>query len=87
MERLEPDALADRAPVFIATSMREARRIEALLSGHGIDYLVEVESLGTSLFGSPRHGAAFYVPAGQADFCREQITMAGLAHGVIEAPA
>jgi hypothetical protein len=69
--------------VFLTPSLREARRVEAVLEGHGVDFVVRVEPCGTTLFGSPRHGAAFYVRAGQADYCRVQLTAAGMELGVI----
>ncbi len=88
MARVEREALKDQklSRVFLATSMAEARQAESLLAGRGLNYVVEVEAWGTSLFGSVRHGAMFYVDAGQADYCRRQLTDAGLEIGVVDDP-
>lgn len=84
MARVEPDALADPEQVYIAASMREARKVEALLTGRGVNYATQVEVLGrSSLFGSLRHGAAFYVDAGQADYCRSALAEGGLSQGLV----
>ena len=72
--------------MYLATSLGEARRVEALLTARGVDYATEVEALDrTTLFGSIRHAAAFYVHASQAEYCRHTLAQAGftdgLAHG------
>lgn len=85
MARVESDDLHDPEPVFIAGSLRAARNVEEWLTTAGVDYSVEVEPIGRSLlFGSVRMGAAFYVAASQAAYCRQQLTAAGFAQGVIE---
>jgi len=85
MARIEADALEDPEPIYVATSLRGARRAEALLTSRGVDYVVQVESLGrTTLFGTMRHGAGFYVSAGQAAYCRTILREANLSQGVIE---
>ena len=49
------------------------------------DYVVQVEELGrTTLFGTMRHGAGFYVPAGQAWECRTLLAGVGLSHGIVD---
>jgi hypothetical protein len=74
--------LEELAPVFIATTLKEAKRVEhALLDVH---YVVEVEPYSRSLFGTLRYGATFYVVAGQADYCRSRLVTAGLHRGVID---
>jgi len=79
MPCVEPDDLHEPEHVCTASSIREARRIEALLTGRGVDYVVQVEEIGRSiLFGTPRHGAAFYVAATQADYCRSVLAEEGL---------
>ena len=86
MARVDPDSLADAERVFIAASLTEALRVENLLTLSGVDYAVHVEIFSTSLFGSPRNGAAFYVAAGQAAYCRSHLRAAGLGRGVVEDP-
>lgn len=82
MGRIEDDALPEGERVYAAVTLREARRIEETLTGHGIEYAVEVEELGrTPIFGSVRHGAVFYVRASQASFCRT--LLAAIGKGVI----
>lgn len=82
--RIEAEALRDPENIYLAASLRVARRVEALLTGYGIDYVVQVESLGRStLFGTPRHGAAFYVTAGQSAYCRTLLAEAGLSQGLV----
>jgi hypothetical protein len=59
--------------------------VEALLDARGINYVVQVEELGrTTLFGTMRHAAGFYVSAGQASYCREVLAEAGLTHGIVD---
>jgi hypothetical protein len=84
MARVEPEALSSQelAPVFIATTLKEAQRVEHALTD--VDYVVEVEPYSRSLFGTLRYGATFYVIAGQADHCRSRLMTAGLHRGVIE---
>jgi hypothetical protein len=85
---IDPDDLRDAEKIYLAASLREARQIEAVLTGHGVDYAVEVEELGrTTLFGSLRHGAGFYVTSAQAASCRSLLAHAGHSRGVIAAPA
>ena len=87
MPRLELEELPDPEQIFIAGSLRLARRAEEWLTTAGIDYVVKVEPFGRSLlFGSERMGAVFYVTATQADHCRQQLTAAGLGDGVVNIP-
>jgi hypothetical protein len=87
MPRLELEELSDPEQVFIAGSLRLARRAEEWLMTAGIDYVVKVEPFGRSLlFGTERMGAVFYVTATQAAHCREQLTAAGLGGGVVQLP-
>jgi len=84
MARIEADALPDPEQVYLAASLGEARKVEALLTARGVDYATQVETLGRStLFGSLRHGAGFYVNAGQAAYCREALALGGLADGIV----
>ena len=87
--RVEADVFTDRGgvAVFIAQTLREAQRVEALLSQRGVDYAVQVELFGYTLLGSARYGAMFYVTNGQAEYCRSTLVAAGLELGVIEEDA
>jgi hypothetical protein len=70
--RIEPDALSDPEQVYLAATLGEGRTIEALLTARGVSYATHVEVPGrTTLFGSLRHGAGFYVIAAQAEYCRD----------------
>ena len=87
MRLIDPDALRNAERVYLAASLTEARQVEQLLSGSGVDYVVQVEALGrTTLFGSLRHGAGFYVTSGQAAHCRSLLAGAGMARVVAEEP-
>jgi hypothetical protein len=62
--RLSAEEFAGREPrlLYIAKKLREAKHVEALLTGRGIDYLVETDTyLGGMVFVSERVGAFFYV--------------------------
>lgn len=85
MARIEADALPDPERIYIASSLRVAQRVEEWLTTAGVDYVVQVEAFGRSLlFSSLRVGAAFYVTSGQAAYCRQQLSAAGLGGGVVE---
>jgi hypothetical protein len=91
MPRIEPDALTDPEQVYLAATLREALRIEAVLTERGVNYATQVEVLGrTTLLRSLRHGAAFYVTAAQAEYCRHALAQAGFSSGIVhdaEAPS
>ena len=84
MARVEPEALTDRDPlrIYIAGRLAEAQQVEELLSGHGVEYVVQVEPYRTSILFGPRNGAAFYVADSQAEFCRQQLAAAGFERGL-----
>lgn len=85
MARIDPEALRDPEQVYLATSLGEAREVETLLTTNGVDYATQVELLGRStLFGSVRHGAGFYVTASHADYCRTALTHAGFSRGIVQ---
>lgn len=85
MARIEAGDLREPEPIFIAGSLRAARRAEEWLTTAGIEYSVEIEPIGRSfLFGSVRMGAAFYVTSSQAAYCRQQLAAAGFDRGIIE---
>lgn len=87
MARIEEEELPDAEQIFVAGSLRLARRAEEWLTAAGIDYVVKVEPFGRSLlFGTERMGAVFYVAASQADQCRQQLSAAGLGGGVLKIP-
>jgi hypothetical protein len=90
MARLDPDALVDQQSelIFIARNVREARRVEALLTDAGIDYEVAFEPfLHGGIFGVVTlTGLGFYVLSGQASFCRKLLEEHGLAVGLVEPP-
>ena len=86
MASVEPEQLRDPERILIARSLRLALRIEERLTMLGVDYAVQVESIGrTLLFRTERMGAVFYVNAGQATYCRDQLTAAGFGPDVVEA--
>jgi hypothetical protein len=81
---VEPEDLEDPERIFISRTLRQARKVEALLTQAGVHYVVQVEPYSRSiLFGTVRYGAAFYVAATQAVHCREQLVAAGFANGVV----
>ena len=85
MARIEPEHMRDPERIFIARTLRLALRVEEWLTTAGVDYAVHTESVGRSLlFGSERMGAVFYVTSGQALYCRQQLTAAGLGSGVVD---
>ena len=85
MARIEREDLPAAERIFIAASLRVARRVEEWLTSAGVDYAVQVEPIGRSvLFQAVRNGAAFYVTSAQAAYWREQLTAAGLNGVVVE---
>ena len=85
MPRIDIDQLRDPEQVYLASSLRLARRVEDLLNSRGVDFVVQVEELGRStLFGTMRHAAGFYVTAGQASYCRTLFAEAGMSHGIVD---
>jgi hypothetical protein len=83
--RQEPDffkgqALEDQelALVYVAKKLKEAQRLEEVLSGAGFDYLVEPDTYrGGVLFVSERVGAFFYVAPADDPAAREAMRRAG----------
>ena len=74
------------ARIYFAARLSEAQLVETELNKHSIDYAVEVESyLASAVFWLSEHkGAAFYVIAGQANFCGHVLREAGLTAGLLE---
>ena len=86
MTRVERGGIRDPERILVAGSLRLALQVEEWLTTAGVDYAIEVESIGRSLlFRTERMGAVFYVNAGQAAYCREQLTAAGFGRDVVEA--
>ncbi len=84
MARVEAEQLRDPELILIARSLRMAQRAEDWLTTAGIDYAVQIESVGRSLlFRTERIGAVIYVTSGQASYCREQLNEAGLGSAVV----
>ena len=88
MAKIDPEDFDDQQTelVFIARRVREAERVEALLTDEGIDYAIAFEPfLHGGIFGvTTLTGVGFYVLSGQARHCRELLEQRGLAVGVIE---
>ena len=64
--------------VYIAKRLREAKRLEELLTGAGIDYLVETDTYrGGFIFVSERVGAFFYVQPDAETACRSLLSEHG----------
>lgn len=75
------------AMVYVASRVNEGKRVEGILSAHGIDYAVDVEPFQSRTFGIfpvEYEGVGFYVLSGQADFCRRALREAGLVQGLVE---
>ena len=71
------------ARIYLAATVSEARRVEAVLDQLDVEYSVRVEPCGRTLFGSTRQGAAFFVDAAQADLCDAALVQAGLGAGIV----
>jgi hypothetical protein len=87
MPRVSIEAFSDKQvePVYVAATLREARRVEEVLTRQGIEYAVEVEPFVRYLFLLiPRvhAGATFYVLSDQRVFCRKALESAGLRVGL-----
>jgi len=84
MGHVDGEVLVEPEAVYVTVSLRDARKVEALLTARGVDYTVQAEEVGrTFLFGTPRHGAVFYASAAQAAYCREVLAQGGFRHGRI----
>ncbi len=79
--RCEPDHFGDQelALLYVAKKLKEALRLEELLTAAGIEYLVETDKYsGGVIFRSERVGAFFYVPPAHNSAARETLVRAGL---------
>jgi len=71
----EAFASSELALVYIAKRLKEAKRLEDLLTTAGVDYLVETDTYrGGFIFVSERVGAFFYVQPAAEAHCRELMT-------------
>lgn len=72
----------DAQLVFIARRLKDAMKLETVLTGAGIDYVVEADEYTAGfIFKSVRVGAFFYV----APEAREQAVAAMLENGFVPA--
>lgn len=70
-------------PLCLATKLEEAREIEEILDGAGIDYTFEIspvteQSVFGILFGANKKGVLFLVLAEQLEYCADLLQKAGL---------
>lgn len=77
------------APLCLASSPDEAKKIESVLDGAGIDYTFEITPiLNTSvfsiLFSTTKEGVMFIVPSEQYELCLKLFEEAGLSSLIIE---
>jgi hypothetical protein len=85
MPPVDPEAIPDPEPVALARTLRDAHRIEELLTHAGVLYTVQVEAYARSfLFGGVRQGAMFYVAGAQAAYCRARLADAGHHKSVVD---
>ncbi len=79
--RCEPDHFGDQelALLYVAKKLKEALRLEELLTAAGIEYLVETDKYsGGVIFRTERVGAFFYVAPAYAGAAREALARAGI---------
>lgn len=89
MALVDPENFDDQeiAIIYVASRVNEGKRVEQVLSAHGIDYAVDVEPFQSRILGIlpvEYEGVGFYVLSGQADFCRRALREAGLVTGLVE---
>lgn len=80
--RREPDFFGDQdlSLVYVAKKLRDALRLEKLLTDSGMDYLVEPDKYrGGVIFQSERVGAFFYVAPENDHAAREVMHRGGFA--------
>ena len=91
MARVVDDRLDDfdLELVFLAATVSEAEAAEELLTGSGIDYVLEFEEyLRPGVLGPiSLVGVGFSVIKGQAPFSRTLLQENGLAKGIVDAVA
>lgn len=75
-----------RTCIYVAARAAEARRVETVLTRHGIDYIVEIALSASRLRGllpMRYRGARFYVVPEQARVGRAALHAAGLTKGLV----
>jgi hypothetical protein len=78
--RQEPDHFEGQelVLVYVAKKLKEALRLEEVLTGAGFDYLVEPDTYrGGVVFASERVGAFFYVAPADNSGAREAMQLGG----------
>ncbi|HEY7333517.1 MAG TPA: hypothetical protein VH639_01445 [Bryobacteraceae bacterium] len=79
--RREPDHFGDTELdlLYIAKRLREALRLEKLLTDAGLDYLVEPDTYhGGVIFHQERIGAFFYVQPSDVEAARQVMAREGI---------
>lgn len=70
--------------VYIAGSVGEAQRVEALFAEEQIEYELAPCAFEHSLsFGGPHAGISFQVLSGQASYCRRILDERGFKKGIV----
>ena len=78
--RREPDHFGDQELdlLYVARRLKEALRLEEILTGGGLDYLVETDTYrGGVIFIGERVGVFFYVLPSDAGAARELLGRSG----------
>ena len=78
--RREPEHFGDQelALIYIAKRLKDALRLENLLTDAGLDYLVEPDKYsGGIIFQSERVGAFFYVAPDHEGVAKDTLTRGG----------
>ena len=78
--KCEPDHFGEEelALIYVAKKLKEALRLEQLLTESGIDYLVEPDKfVGGVMFKSERIGAFFYVAPANIGVAQEAMKRGG----------
>ena len=74
--RRDADYFGDRDMdlIYIAKRLKDALRLETVLTEAGLDYAVEADNyVGGIIFRTTRTGAFFYVPPEQTEAARETL--------------
>jgi hypothetical protein len=89
MARLDFEEFGDEVEVtcvYIAGRLEEAKRVETILTRHGIDYAVDMEVYFKPVFAllslCAYAGVGFFVLSAQAAFARRELLAAGLKAGI-----
>jgi len=78
--RREPDHFGDQdlSLIYIARRLKDALRLETLITDAGLDYLVEPDKyMGGTIFRAERVGAFFYVSPGDEGAAKDTLTRGG----------